>query len=244
MAWEIPLQAAKITLGRDDGNNVVLDDPSISGSHCVLFVSDSAVTIKDLGSANGIQVGHVLVDEAELQPGQLIQIGEVNLQYGASAAPAKSLPQSPMMGKLNCKIHRRNLARYFCPQCQSAFCDLCVSSRNIQGRIAHVCRACAVECTTLELPVEEAPEEKPFRSQLAGTFVYPFHGDGAYSLVLGAIMLLLVSGARYLASYALFYGVTALIFLSIFSGGYVMSYLKAIPSWSYRPSRVCSERIC
>lgn len=215
-------------MGRNDDNTFVLDDPSISGSHCVVFVSDSGVTIKDLGSANGIQVGGVLVGAAELRPGQILQVGEVKLQYEASAAPANPLPPSQMMGKLNCKIHRRNLARYFCPQCQSGFCDLCVSSRNIQGSFAHMCRTCAVECRTLELRAEEGPEEKPFRTQIVGAFAYPFLGDGAYSLVLGAIMLLLVSGARYLAFYALFYGVTALVFLSIFSGGYVMSYLKAI----------------
>jgi hypothetical protein len=228
MAWKIPLQAAKITLGRNDDNNFILDDPSISGSHCVLFVSDSGVTIKDLGSANGIQVGNVLVDEAELQPGQLIQIGDVKLQYESSPVRANLLPQFQVTGKLNCKIHPRYLARYFCPQCQSGFCDLCVSSRNIQGSVAHVCRTCAVECTTLELPVDDAPEEKPFRRQIAGAFAYPVRGDGAYSLVLGAIMLLLVNGAMFLATFALFYGVTALIFLSVFSGGYVMSYLKSI----------------
>jgi len=228
MAWEIPLRAAKITLGRNDDNDVVLDDPSISGSHCVLFVSDSAVTIKDLGSANGIKLGQVLVDEAELPPGQLIEIGDVKLQYEASPAPANPLPQSVMMGKLNCRIHRRNLARYFCPQCQSAFCDLCVSSRNVQGRVAHVCRTCAVECTTLEIPLDETPPEKPFRRQILAAFAYPFLGDGTYSLVLGTIMLLLVSGATYLSRFAFIYGFTALVFLTVFSGGYVMSYSKLI----------------
>jgi len=163
-----------------------------------------------------------------LQPGQLIQIGDVKLQYEQSLVPANPLPQSVMMGKLNCRIHRRNLARYFCPQCKSAFCDLCVSSRSIQGHVAHVCRTCAVECTTLEIPLDETPPEKPFRGQITGAFIYPFRGDGTYSLVLGAIMLLLVSGATYLSRFALFYGVTALVFLTVFSGGYVMSYSKLI----------------
>jgi hypothetical protein len=37
-AWEIPLKNQTVTLGRQDGNDFVVDDPSVSSHHCDGFI--------------------------------------------------------------------------------------------------------------------------------------------------------------------------------------------------------------
>jgi hypothetical protein len=227
MAWDIPLSPARITLGRAENNNFVIDDPSIADTHCELLVTESKVIIKTLSSAPGIWINGVPVAQAELSPGQVFQIGVVNFQYDASASPDAPLTPSVMVAQLHCKIHPRHFARYFCPQCQSPFCDLCINSRNIQGQIRHICRLCAVECTPVELPVTEEPTEKTFLRQIPGAFAFPVRGDGLYSLVLGALMLVVINGILYLS---LRTGVISftLLLLKIFGVGFVVAYMKQI----------------
>ena len=62
------------TLGRLDGNEVVLDDRQVSRNHAKMIVSDQSVKFEDLGSANKIFVDDVQVDQVELRPGQSAQI--------------------------------------------------------------------------------------------------------------------------------------------------------------------------
>ena len=45
--------ARVIRIGRDADNDIVLDDPRVSGHHARLIVSDSQTLIQDLGSSSG-----------------------------------------------------------------------------------------------------------------------------------------------------------------------------------------------
>ncbi|HXU06453.1 MAG TPA: sigma 54-interacting transcriptional regulator [Polyangia bacterium] len=53
--YDLPA-TGEVTIGRDDGNTVRIDDPSVSRRHAVLRVADGKVEIEDLGGANGIFV--------------------------------------------------------------------------------------------------------------------------------------------------------------------------------------------
>ncbi len=46
--------SGEVTIGRDEGNTVRVDDPSVSRRHAVLRVADGKIEIEDLGGANGI----------------------------------------------------------------------------------------------------------------------------------------------------------------------------------------------
>jgi len=46
----------RVTIGRAPGNDVIVDDPSISRRHAILHLGPSGVRIEDLGSANGTRV--------------------------------------------------------------------------------------------------------------------------------------------------------------------------------------------
>ncbi len=79
-AAEISFDQGSYTIGRVDGNDVVLPSNSVSRSHARIFVSNNKCYIDDLGSANGVQVdGIAIKDRTEIQRGSRIRIGEYTL---------------------------------------------------------------------------------------------------------------------------------------------------------------------
>ena len=228
-AWEIPLHTGILTLGRGEDNNIVLNHPSVSGHHCQLLVMDAAVTVKDLGSTCGTRVDGQPVEEATLAPGQSLQLGEVWLQFAAAAEAPVAAAAPPAAVNAVCKFHGKNPARFFCPQCQGSFCEICVTTRHTAGRTVTTCRTCAVECTRLETaPVAAEPEEQSFGTLAKGAFKFPLHGDGLILLTAGTFFLVLLDGAKFIVKYALVYGFTAFIILTVFSVGYLVSYFWRI----------------
>ncbi len=79
-----PLTSPMTTLGRQPGNDIVLDSPVVSRRHAIIAQSDQGYAIRDLGSTNGTFVNHQRIDQGEhlLQHGDLIQLGgEVSLVF-------------------------------------------------------------------------------------------------------------------------------------------------------------------
>jgi FHA domain len=99
VAREIQLKAGINSLGRGPANDVALDDPSVSGSHCHIVVGDGHAKIIDLGSTNGTYVNRTRVLEAALQPGQTIHLGGLEMTFhadaSASAGAAHAAPAAP-----------------------------------------------------------------------------------------------------------------------------------------------------
>lgn len=63
-------------VGRGDGCQLILDDPLISRRHACFVVDDRDVTVKDLGSTNGVLVNGVRIDElCIIVPGDYITLG-------------------------------------------------------------------------------------------------------------------------------------------------------------------------
>ena len=90
-SWEIPLRDGTNSLGRGEQNHFQINEPSVSGSHCQIEVNGSSITIKDLGSTNGTFVNQARVTEAQLQPGQTLRLGVVDMLLEAEA-PVKAVP--------------------------------------------------------------------------------------------------------------------------------------------------------
>jgi general secretion pathway protein E len=74
-ARTIDLSKPQITIGRQEGNDVVLADPAASRKHCVIQQTDDGYQIKDLGSHNGTWLGENRILEAEMGYGESIRIG-------------------------------------------------------------------------------------------------------------------------------------------------------------------------
>ncbi len=87
---ELPLLQQQLTLGRGDGCDVLIMDPSVSRKHvqlsCRKLIAKGErqglrVVLRDLGSTNGTLVNYRKVRRAVLKPGDKICIGRVILKF-------------------------------------------------------------------------------------------------------------------------------------------------------------------
>ena len=72
-----PLKLGKNTIGRQDDNDVVLRDTTISRHHAVLYVERDAMTLQDLSSSNGTFVNDKRLgrERSRVEPGTGIRFG-------------------------------------------------------------------------------------------------------------------------------------------------------------------------
>jgi pSer/pThr/pTyr-binding forkhead associated (FHA) protein len=69
------------TIGRDDDNDIVLSNGTVSKHHAQIVFNGASFEICDLQSANGIIVNRQCVENAELKSGDMIQLGETVLKF-------------------------------------------------------------------------------------------------------------------------------------------------------------------
>jgi DNA-binding NtrC family response regulator len=88
----IALTASLLTVGRHATNDLVLDDPAVSGVHVEIQAAGTTVRIRDGGSTNGTWLGPHRVSEIELAPGGEIRVGStlLRLDVDAGTVPAKA----------------------------------------------------------------------------------------------------------------------------------------------------------
>lgn len=97
---EVQLIPGLNSIGRGPANNVQIPHPSVSGIHCQLNISGHGAALRDLGSTNGTFVDRAQVREAELQSGQTIHLGDVEMIFYSEppAAQPVSPPLTPLAG--------------------------------------------------------------------------------------------------------------------------------------------------
>ncbi len=72
--------AGEVTIGRTEGNAIVLNHPSVSRKHARFEPRNGAWWIIDLKSTNGVKLNGNLVTEAQVNVGDKISIGSVQLE--------------------------------------------------------------------------------------------------------------------------------------------------------------------
>lgn len=72
-----------LAIGRTEGNDLVLNHPSVSRKHAKLEARDNRWWIVDLKSTNGVKVNGNLITEAEVTAGDKVHIGSVQLDLRA-----------------------------------------------------------------------------------------------------------------------------------------------------------------
>jgi len=73
----IELRRGNLLVGRSSGCQLVLEDSMVSRRHAELLVTDDAVTVKDLGSVNGLYVKSRRVEGSQrMKEGDTLQIGQ------------------------------------------------------------------------------------------------------------------------------------------------------------------------
>ena len=71
-----------VAIGRDPGTSgAKIDDPEISRRHALIRRTGKGYSVFDLGSASGTVVDGVKVSGHELQNGDLVTLGETELQF-------------------------------------------------------------------------------------------------------------------------------------------------------------------
>ncbi len=75
------IDRARLTVGRDPGCDIFLNDVTVSRSHAVLELAGTEVSIEDAGSLNGTYVNGVRVDKAQLDDGDVIQVGKFQMMF-------------------------------------------------------------------------------------------------------------------------------------------------------------------
>lgn len=77
----------RTTLGRRPDNDIVLDNPAVSGQHCVFELKGlSDVFLEDSGSTNGTFVNNVRVKRHKLEDEDVISISRFRIRYRSSTS--------------------------------------------------------------------------------------------------------------------------------------------------------------
>jgi predicted component of type VI protein secretion system len=71
-----------ISVGRLDGQDLVVPDPEVSRKHAVFHRDGERFTLEDLGTGLGTLVNGEPISTHELQHGDVIQIGKLELKFG------------------------------------------------------------------------------------------------------------------------------------------------------------------
>lgn len=73
--FEYPIENGRITIGRSESNDVVIEDARVSRSHAVVMFTDEGWVVKDNGSQAGVGVNGYKVHESEpIEDGDKIMI--------------------------------------------------------------------------------------------------------------------------------------------------------------------------
>lgn len=78
---EFPLENECITIGRKSGNDIQIEDPSISGHHCQIITILNDSFLEDLESTNGTFVNSRRIAKYALKNGDVINLGTHQLEY-------------------------------------------------------------------------------------------------------------------------------------------------------------------
>ena len=76
-----PLGAEDVTLGREEGNTIVVASDQASRRHARIFASGGAHVLVDLDSTNGTFLNSKLVKEQTLRHGDVVRIATTVLKY-------------------------------------------------------------------------------------------------------------------------------------------------------------------
>ena len=83
----------QLIVGRDPACDVTHEDDLLSRRHAEFVVSADTVTVRDLGSRNGIYVNGLKTAERPIYPGDVVQIGPLRILYAHHVQSGGNLPE-------------------------------------------------------------------------------------------------------------------------------------------------------
>jgi hypothetical protein len=86
-----PKIATPVSIGREEGNFIQLNDERVSRYHLKIHENNGVVLLTDLQSTNGTRVNGEVVQVWQLRPGDVITLGRSVLVFGSTEEIAKRL---------------------------------------------------------------------------------------------------------------------------------------------------------
>ena len=84
----------RIVVGRDPACEISHDDSLLSRRHAEFVTAGNVVTVKDLGSRNGVFVNGARASEQTLEPGDIVQIGPLRARFVVDAGVRSISPEA------------------------------------------------------------------------------------------------------------------------------------------------------
>lgn len=93
---DIDIAKPTFTIGRKPDNDLVLDDPTVSGHHARIVKIQAAYFLEDLKSTNGTLLNTKAVDRRQLQDADVISIGHARLVFRDPTAASQTSSSGAM----------------------------------------------------------------------------------------------------------------------------------------------------
>lgn len=78
---EYPIKISECTIGRGQGSDIILNDPEVSRTHCVIDVYKDKFVIRDLESTNGTYLNDTRIKEDILKGNDRIRVGNTLMKF-------------------------------------------------------------------------------------------------------------------------------------------------------------------
>lgn len=78
---EYPIEKETLSIGRKHGNDIQLNDLTVSGRHALITVMGDNIFVDDLGSTNGTLLNGGRVAKSPIKHGDIIQVGNFQFTY-------------------------------------------------------------------------------------------------------------------------------------------------------------------
>lgn len=236
---EIELLPGVNRIGRTAENDIQLDEPSVSNTHCQILIDERGATLRDLGSSSGTFAGYQRVTEALLRHGQGVRVGSVQMIFEdvspikivSPPAPPPAPEIDPATSSTCCPYHPTLIGKFICKGCHQWFCHTCVNERRVANKDMIFCRRCGEECIATEVFFAEPPARPNFFREVPAAFAYPFRGDGLMIFMGGTLIYLVFHALGVAAAYAMFGGIL-ILGLRILVAGYIVASVLALIEYS------------
>jgi pSer/pThr/pTyr-binding forkhead associated (FHA) protein len=83
------LDKERVTIGRDAGNEIVIDDPAVRALHAAIVSVGKDYIVEDLTGERGIEINGVATQRRILQHGDVVELGAYHLRYIDSKAASE-----------------------------------------------------------------------------------------------------------------------------------------------------------
>src|SRR6056297_885551 len=83
VAVELNQDMPEVTIGRNPGNIIRINNPSVSRRHTKFVYGNGVCTLYDLNSSNGTYVNGMRIQSQVLEDGDLVRVGEFPLEFVA-----------------------------------------------------------------------------------------------------------------------------------------------------------------